>query len=75
MSERIVKLRVISTVAGTINVAQATPRIIPVIKREVKVFSQMPKTVSDQSTPIGISERNSQIREIGSISSTRRHSG
>lgn len=75
MRERIVKLRVISTVAGTIKVAQATPRIIPVMNREVKVFSQMPKMVSDQSTLIGISERKSQIREIGSTSSTRRHNG
>ena len=66
---RNVKFRVISTNAGTINVAHAKPSTSPVIKRDRWVFSQMPKIVSDQSTEIGISERKSQNRGSGSISS------
>lgn len=69
------KLRAISTIDGTINVAQATPRIRPVTNRESCVFSQMPKTVSDQSIVIGMSERNSQTRGSGSMVSIERHKG
>ena len=72
---RPVKLRVISTIDGTMKVAQAVPRMRPVRKRERCVFSQMPKTVSDQSMLIGINERKSHTFGIGSMSSMRRHSG
>ena len=75
MRERNVRFRVISTIAGTIKLAHATPRIRPVENLEVKVFSKIPKTPRDQSIPIGNSERNSQIRDIGSISSIFRHKG
>jgi len=75
MLERSVMLRAISTIAGTMKVEHAVPSIIPVTKREVKLFSQIPKTPSVQSMPIGTSERNSQILDIGSVSSIRRHNG
>jgi len=75
MRARRVRLRAISTIAGTINVAHAAPRIRPVINREVNVFAHTPKNPSDQSMVIGTSARNSHIRDIGSIESIRRHNG
>jgi len=75
MRVRRVKFRVISTVAGTIKVAQAAPSSSPVRNRLVNVFAQIPVTPRSQSTPIGTNDRNSQIREIGSMSSIRRQNG
>ena len=72
---RRVRLRVISTAAGTINVAHAKPRTRPVIKRDNWVFSQMPKIVSDQSIEIGMIERNNQNRGSGSVDSIGRQRG
>jgi len=69
------RLRVISTNAGTIKVAQATPSNNPVRNRDKCVFAQIPKTPKDQSIPIGISDKNSQIRGSGSVSSILRQSG
>ena len=69
------RFRTISTSAGTMKVAHANPRIDPVSNRDTWVLSQIPKTVSDQSIAIGIRDRNSQKRGIGSISSIDRQSG
>ena len=74
-SFRTVRFLVISTTAGTIYVAHETPRIIPVTNRERWVFSHIPKIVSDQSTAIGMSDKNSHMRGSGSISSIGRQSG
>lgn len=69
------RFRLISTIAGTINVPHAKPSISPVINRDACVFSHIPKIPSDQSTAIGIIERNSQNLAGGSTSFTSRHSG
>ena len=65
----------ISTRAGIMNVAQAIPSIRPVKNLEKWVFSQIPKTPSDQSIAIGTSDKNSQNLAGGSVSSSFRQSG
>ncbi len=65
----------ISTNAGIMYVAQANPRIKPVMKREAWLLCQMSSTPRDQSIAIGTIEANSHILGSGSIFSMLLHSG